>query len=257
MRGVLKMVSIIATAVAVVLALCGFGSTGILFVASGPIIAGAAVFEPRAVVKALPMPPSASVVVGKTANTTGKHVALTFDDGPDPKWTPEVLRLLEQYGARATFCVVGERVRAHPDVVRRVVAAGHALCDHTETHDGQLAKRKHATQLAEIHKGKQAILDAVPDAQVLYFRAPQGSFSKENQELAVSLGMQPVGWSIDTLDWTKPGTDRIVTSVTGKIGDNDVILFHDGGGNRAQTIEALTRLLPWLVNQGYQFDIPA
>lgn len=69
--------------------------------------------------------------------------------------------------------------------------------------------------------------------------------------------MQPVGRSIDTLDWTKPGTDTIVKSVTGNIGNNDVVLFHDGGGNRAQTIAALERLLPWLVDQGYQFDIPA
>jgi peptidoglycan-N-acetylglucosamine deacetylase len=208
-----------------------------------------------------PGAPDPDVVVGSTGHESGKHIALTFDDGPDPTWTPQVLDLLSQYGARATFCVVGENVEAHPDLVQRIADEGHALCDHTMHHDEELPSRPVDEREAEIGGCQDAIAAAAPDAHVRYYRAPAGAFSTGDdpdsvQRIATRLGMQPLGWSIDTEDWTRPGEDAIVAAVQ-QAGTHDVVLLHDAGGDRQQTMNALERVLPWLVDQGYEFDLPA
>jgi peptidoglycan-N-acetylglucosamine deacetylase len=201
-------------------------------------------------------------VVGNTGNTAGKHIALTFDDGPDPTWTPQVLDLLERYGVTATFCIVGTNAQAHPELVRRIADAGHALCDHTMHHDENLPSLPVDDRKAEIVDGLDAIHAAAPDAEVPYFRAPAGAFSRPDdpdpdsvQRIAARLGMTSLGWAIDTEDWTKPGDDAIVSAVQ-QAGGGDVVLLHDGGGDRQQTVTAVERLLPWLVDQGYRFDLP-
>jgi peptidoglycan/xylan/chitin deacetylase (PgdA/CDA1 family) len=200
-------------------------------------------------------------IIGSTEHRSGKHIALTFDDGPDPTWTPQVLDLLEQYQVRATFCVVGTNVQAHPDLMRRIVDGGHALCDHTMDHDEDLPNLPVAEREAEIVDCHDAIAAAVPDAEVRYFRAPAGAFSPAGdpdsvQRMAARLGMESLAWSIDTEDWTLPGTDAIVSAVQ-RAGDHDVVLLHDGGGDRQQTVTAVEQVLPWLVAQGYEFDLPA
>jgi peptidoglycan/xylan/chitin deacetylase (PgdA/CDA1 family) len=202
----------------------------------------------------------ADVIVGSTKQKSGLHVALTFDDGPDPTWTPQVLDLLAQYHVKAVFCLVGVNAKAHPALVRRIVAEGHELCDHTMHHKENLPTLPIDARRAEIADAQQAILAAVPDAKVPYFRAPAGAFSKTDdpnsvQQIAASLGMQPLAWSVDTVDWTKPGTDAIVASVE-KLSGHDVVLLHDAGGDRSQTVAALKIVLPWLVAHGYEFDFP-
>lgn len=205
--------------------------------------------------------PNANLIVGSTEHRDGgKHIALTFDDGPDPTWTPQVLALLAQYHAVATFCLIGEHVQAYPALVGAIVAGGNALCDHTMHHYENLPNRPAAVIQSEIADDQQAIQAAAPGAPIRYFRAPAGAFSKPGaavsvQQVAVSLGMQPLAWSIDTVDWTKPGVPAIVAAVE-KAGAHDVILMHDGGGDRSQTLAALRALLPWLVANGYQFDFP-
>ncbi|HEV7648486.1 MAG TPA: polysaccharide deacetylase family protein [Actinophytocola sp.] len=210
-----------------------------------------------------PGEPDPDVIVGSTKHTSGLHIALTFDDGPDPMWTPQVLDLLAQYQVTATFCLVGTNAQAYPDLVRQIADAGHALCDHTMHHDEELPNLPVAKRKAEITDCRDAILAAVPDAEVPYFRAPTGAFSPHGdpdpdsvQHIAVRHGMQPLAWSIDTEDWTRPGVDSIVSSIQ-RAGDDDVVLLHDAGGDRQQTITALERVLPWLVEQGYRFDLPA
>jgi peptidoglycan/xylan/chitin deacetylase (PgdA/CDA1 family) len=203
----------------------------------------------------------ADVIVGSTKQKSGLHVALTFDDGPDPTWTPQVLDLLAQYHVKAVFCLVGVNAKAHPALVRRIVAEGHELCDHTMHHKENLPTLPPDARRAEIADAQQAILAAVPDAEVPYFRAPAGAFSKTDdpdsvQQIAADLGMQPLAWSVDTVDWTKPGTDAIVASVE-RVSGHDVVLLHDAGGDRSQTVAALKVVLPWLVAHGYEFDFPA
>ncbi|MEV4319723.1 polysaccharide deacetylase family protein [Actinocrispum sp. NPDC049592] len=206
-------------------------------------------------------PATHAEVIGHTTPAPGKHIALSFDDGPDPTWTPQVLDLLAQYHVKATFCLVGRNAKAYPALVRKIVAGGHALCDHSMTHDEHLPNRDASVRHKEIEGGLQAILAAAPDASVPYFRAPAGAFGKAAepdsvQRIAASLGMQCLAWSIDTLDWTKPGTDAILTAIK-RAGDHDVVLLHDAGGDRSQTVAALRSALPWLAAQGYQFDLPA
>jgi peptidoglycan/xylan/chitin deacetylase (PgdA/CDA1 family) len=243
-------------------AAAAMGACGAVMIAGMPLPADAALVPPS-IEDTKPPEPGEGVVIGSTGHESGKHIALTFDDGPDPMWTPQVLDLLAQYGARATFCVVGTNVQAHPDLVRRIVDEGHVLCDHTMDHDEQLPSLPAGDREAEIMGCHDAIRAAVPGARVPYFRAPAGAFSPAGdpdpdsvQRIAARHGMRSLGWSIDTEDWTKPGVDAIVSAVQ-QAGGHDVVLLHDGGGDREQTVAALERVLPWLAEQGYEFDLPA
>jgi peptidoglycan/xylan/chitin deacetylase (PgdA/CDA1 family) len=187
---------------------------------------------------------------------SAKHtVALTFDDGPDPAWTPQVLALLRRYHAVATFCMIGDHVRAHPDLVDAVVNAGMRLCDHTQTHPLSLVPLPADQQQTEIVSAR-ADLAGVTKAAVPYFRAPGGNWSPEVIKIATSKKMQPLGWSVDPRDWSLPGTAAIVTRVKAGTAPGAIILMHDGGGPRQQTIGALETLLPWLVDNGYTFGFP-
>jgi len=206
--------------------------------------------------------PDPDVIVGSAQDGPGKRVALTFDDGPDPTWTPQVLDFLAEHHVKATFCLIGTNAKRYPDLVRRIVDEGHALCDHTMTHDQNLKDKPAAAMRAEIAGAKRAILDAVPDAQVRYYRAPEGAFSPKGahpsmQQIAADSGMQPLAWKADPEDWTKPGVRVIVERVQQQVGEDGVVLMHDGGGDRSQTLAALDQLIPWFNDLGYRFVFPA
>ena len=185
----------------------------------------------------------------------GRVVALTFDDGPHPEYTPRVLALLARYGAVATFCIVGVEAQRHPDLVRAVAAAGMALCAHTMSHDENLRTRPPARIEAEVG-GSAAVLRDGTGAPVRYFRAPAGNWSPELAAVAARNGLRPLGWSVDSGDWRRPGAERIVAAVQRDVRPGAVVLLHDGGGRRDQTVAALEQLLPWLVEQGYGFALP-
>jgi peptidoglycan/xylan/chitin deacetylase (PgdA/CDA1 family) len=186
-----------------------------------------------------------------------KTVALTFDDGPDPVSTPAILDLLAERHVTATFCMVGQQALAHPDLVRRVVAEGHRLCNHTFTHDAGIALRPPEIIDEQLRASRDALVRvAGPDVPIPYFRAPEGVWSAPLERTAAQEGMRPLGWSVDTLDWTRPGTDAIVTSVKQGLHPGAVVLFHDGGGPRDQTVAAVRQLLPWLAEQKYSSVLP-
>lgn len=185
-----------------------------------------------------------------------RTVALTFDDGPDPHWTPRVLELLARHRAVATFCLVGDVTRGRERLVRRIVAAGMRLCDHSRTHDLQLPSRPAPQITGEVVDVQAQLVVAAGGARVEYFRAPGGNWSPAILRLAVAHGMQPLGWSVDTVDWRRPGTDAIVATFQRQVRPGSIVLLHDGGGDREQTVAALERLLPWLVEQGYLFTFP-
>lgn len=204
-----------------------------------------------------PVAPVTSTVLTEVADVApgDRVVALTFDDGPDPRYTPRVLELLRAHGAVATFCVVGRQVDAHADLVRAIADAGMRLCDHSHSHDEALATRPPAQITGEIIGTRDAMWSAT-DVQVPYFRAPAGNWSPEVARVAAEGGMQPLGWTVDPRDWRRPGVDAIVATVQQKVRPGAVILLHDGGGNRDQTMAALEQLLPWLTAQGYRFVFP-
>lgn len=185
-----------------------------------------------------------------------RGVNITIDDGPDPAWTPQVLDLLEEYGAKATFCMTGVQAEAHPDLVKDVVAAGHRLCDHSVSHDTAMDKKSEAYQSKEILDAERMITEASGGVRPMYYRAPGGAFTPYSRRLAASHGMRPLGWNVDTKDFERPGTEAIVTTVQRELANGPTILFHDAGGDRTQTVEALRQVLPWLKEQGHTFGFP-
>ncbi|MBA3367365.1 MAG: polysaccharide deacetylase family protein [Geodermatophilaceae bacterium] len=195
-------------------------------------------------------------MLSSVGGSDARWVALTFDDGPDSRYTPEVLALLARHEAVATFCMVGDQIPGNEALIREVAAAGMALCNHTSTHDLELPGRPLEQITSEI-VGAQRDLAAVAGASVNYYRAPGGNWSPTVLEVAATHGMQPIGWSVDTRDWTAPGVEAILAAVDRQLQPGGVILLHDGGGNRDQTLAALEVLLPRLVEQGYRFGFPA
>jgi peptidoglycan/xylan/chitin deacetylase (PgdA/CDA1 family) len=185
----------------------------------------------------------------------GRFVALTFDDGPHPTWTPQVLDLLKRHGVRATFCLVGENVDRYPGLVRRMVAEGHRLCDHTVGHDVlQDSSETHVRD--EILGGLRAIHSAAPKTRVRYYRAPYGAWSAYQVRTARKAGMRSLAWSVDTRDWSRPGVSAILANVDRELRPGGVILMHDGRGDRSQSVAALRILLRDLPQKGYRFDFP-
>ncbi|MGA5816633.1 polysaccharide deacetylase family protein [Kitasatospora sp. NPDC094028] len=207
-----------------------------------------------------PAPPPGHAGAGKVIGSTasgGRTVALTFDDGPGPATGP-ILDLLAQYGAKATFCEIGQNAAANPALVKRVLAAGHRLCDHSVHHPQPFAKLPHDKAVHEITGARDMIVQAGgPGTAVGWFRAPGGGFNADNEQITAGLGMSSLGWSVDPRDWSRPGVPAIVSTVQTQLRPGGVILMHDGGGDRSQTVAALKQLLPWLVAQGYTFDFPA
>ncbi|MEV0001180.1 polysaccharide deacetylase family protein [Micromonospora sp. NPDC050980] len=184
---------------------------------------------------------------GAQTATGSARVALTFDDGPDPRWTPQVLALLSQYGVKATFCVVGENVASHPDLVRSIVAEGHTLCNHSWRHDVNLGKRSPDAIRADLLRTNDAILAAAPDAHIAYYRQPGGVWTAPVVSVCAGLGLTPLHWSVDPSDWKAPGATTIETSVRTQTGPGAIVLMHDAGGDRSGTVAALQRLLPELL----------
>jgi peptidoglycan/xylan/chitin deacetylase (PgdA/CDA1 family) len=197
-----------------------------------------------------------SVDIAHASDRGARGVNITIDDGPDPVWTPQVLRVLRDNGVKATFCMVGTQARAHPDLVKAVVAAGHRLCDHTVSHDTGMDHKPEAYQSREILDAAQMITEASGGVRPLYYRAPGGAFTPYSRGLAASRGMRPLGWNVDSKDFERPGTAAIVATVEREISNGPTLLFHDAGGDRSQTVAALREVLPWLKQQGYSFGFP-
>ncbi|AKN71556.1 hydrolase [Streptomyces sp. PBH53] len=205
---------------------------------------------------AAPKPAAVSAAIAH-ASDRGEHaVNITIDDGPDPVWTPQVLRLLRDNGVKATFCMVGTQAQAHPDLVRQVVADGHRLCDHTVAHDTTMDAKSQAYQAKQITDAERQITKASGGVRPMYYRAPGGAFTPYSRKLAASHGMRPLGWNVDSKDFERPGSEAIIATVQRELANGPTILFHDAGGDRAQTVAALRTLLPWLKQQGYAFGFP-
>ncbi|MFI1654704.1 polysaccharide deacetylase family protein [Streptomyces sp. NPDC020472] len=194
--------------------------------------------------------------IAHAAEAGGSAVNITIDDGPDPRWTPQMLDILEDNGVKAVFCMVGPMAKQHPDIVKRIVAEGHRLCDHTVSHDTTMDKKSVAYQKQQIFDAKKMIEDAAGGAEVEYYRAPGGAFTPDSRRLAAAAGMRPLGWNVDTKDFEQPGTASIVNTVKNELSNGPTILFHDGGGDRGQTVAALRQVLPWLKENGHTFSFP-
>ena len=183
-----------------------------------------------------------------------KVIALTIDDGPSPLYTPQVLRVLEKYGVRATFSMVGVNVSSYPAIAREVAAAGHTIINHTWDH-ARLTALSASRQHAEIAQATDAI-HAATGVHPRMFRAPYGVWTREALAYCASERLIPLDWSVDPRDWSRPGVSEIVSTIMRTTRSGSIILEHDGGGNRAQTVAALKIVLPRLIGEGYRFAIP-
>jgi peptidoglycan/xylan/chitin deacetylase (PgdA/CDA1 family) len=186
---------------------------------------------------------------GNLRSTTGTAaVALTFDDGPDPVWTPRILGLLRKHKIKATFCLVGVQVRRYPRLARQIAREGHTLCNHTMGHDQQLRHKPGVRIAADLAQTNRLIKSAT-GVTPRYFRAPGGNWSTGIRRAAASQHMQSLHWTVDPQDWRRPPAYRIVGSVKKLTRPGSVILLHDAGGNRAQTEIATRTLLPYLAKR--------
>lgn len=192
---------------------------------------------------------------GSMSTTGSSATALTFDDGPGP-YTDQILDLLKQYNIKATFCVIGRQVHSYPNEIKRIVAEGHTLCNHTWDHDEKLSTRTDAQIRDELQKTNDAIHAIVPDAKIQYFRNPGGNFAPNTVAIAKDMGMKSLYWSVDPRDWSNPGTQSIVNTVLGKTRAGSIVLSHDGGGNRSQTVAAYRQILPTLKSRFTLIPLP-
>jgi cellulose synthase/poly-beta-1,6-N-acetylglucosamine synthase-like glycosyltransferase/peptidoglycan/xylan/chitin deacetylase (PgdA/CDA1 family) len=187
-------------------------------------------------------------------------VALTFDDGPDPTWTPQILAILRKYGVPATFFDIGMNAEAHPELVQQEIAAGDVVANHTYSHLDltQIPSWRAALEI----KADNWVIQGITGREPALFRSPYGAQeltdaqSAAHQDLATSLGMQPIGWNVDPEDWARPGVDKIVAAATASTAMDQIILLHDGGGDRSQTVAALPRIIETLRAKGYRFVTP-
>ena len=183
------------------------------------------------------------------------QVLLTFDDGPDPTWTPRVLALLKAHHVHAVFCLVGREARKHPDLVQRILREGHSLCDHTENHDEHLPAEPADVARLEILRGADAVRRAT-GIRPVWFRAPGGHWSPEVEAMVRANGMVPLKWTIDPRDWERPPARLIVGRVLATARPGGILLLHDGGGDRRETLAALRSLLVALPRIGLTFAEP-
>ena len=186
----------------------------------------------------------------------GEHqVALTFDDGPDPKWTPRVLDILKANGVTATFFLVGANAEKYPDLVRRIVAEGHEIGNHTYYHPNLAACWPEHIRL-ELN-ATQLLLETITGRSTTLFRPPYNADTSPSSladlaplRIANDLNYLVVLENIDPQDWARPGADVILQRIKQQRRDGSIILLHDAGGDRSQTVAALPRIIDWLETRG-------
>jgi peptidoglycan/xylan/chitin deacetylase (PgdA/CDA1 family) len=183
---------------------------------------------------------------------TGMVVALSFDDGPDPRWTPTILQILKDENVKATFCTIGYLAQRHADLVKAEFDAGHTMCDHSMHHMLNLPSRPHPQIVDEVLQAADAI-HTLTGQNPLFYRPPGGNLNQDIIDTAHSRGLRVLKWSVDPKDYTKPPAPAILARITAKVGPGAVILLHDGGGDRSQTVAMLKQLIDELKHRGFTF----
>jgi peptidoglycan/xylan/chitin deacetylase (PgdA/CDA1 family) len=179
------------------------------------------------------------------------EIHLTFDDGPHVTWTPQILDVLAEHGATATFFPIGNQVEGGQDLMRRAVAEGHRIGNHTWDHD-RLVRIDEAAFDGTVGRTTDAIRNATGLTPTC-LRPPQGVIDEATRSLARSRGLTIEMWTIDPQDWNQPGSRAIVDAVVDRVTAGDVVLLHDGGGDRSRTVRALDRMLDRLDRAGFRF----
>lgn len=178
-------------------------------------------------------------------------IALTFDDGPDSRLTPEILDILKEYGIKATFFVVGEQAERNLRLLQREAEEGHEIGDHTYSH--LYMKNESLYSITSEWDKTQSIIEAYTDSRVKLCRPPGGYYSDEIARAAQARDYSIVLWTIDTRDWSGCSSDDIVNEVLENAECGDIILMHDSSGKKLHTPEALRQIIPVLLERGFRF----
>ncbi|HCU48558.1 MAG TPA: polysaccharide deacetylase, partial [Micromonosporaceae bacterium] len=179
-------------------------------------------------------------------------VAITFDDGPQPPYTGQVLDILARYGVRATFFCVGLNASACPDLVARIQAEGHILGNHTWSHPF-LPELSRVQLVEQIDRTDEAIARSSGGAATKLFRPPYGSRTPDVVSWLADIGSTVVLWDVEPDDWSMPGADTIAQVVLEQTRPGSIILMHDGGGDRSQTVAALPAIIEGVLVRGLRF----
>jgi len=184
----------------------------------------------------------------------GAKVALTFDDGPDGKYTGQVLDVLKKYGALATFFLIGEKSIRFSEVVDRIDREGHVIGNHSWSHP-DLSKVGIERLNFEIMETER-VLEKITGRNTALIRPPYGAVSKEAIEYMMDLNYKAVNWSVDSVDWRDRDVDQILINTLPSVRDGGILLFHTAGGegqSLAATVAALSEVIYTLKVQGYEF----
>lgn len=188
---------------------------------------------------------SVSQAVGRNMVLETKKIALTFDDGPHPYYTEQLLDGLKERGVVATFFVTGEHAKLHPDVIARMAEEGHLIGNHTYSH--MQLKASNREEFKEELIKTNAVLFEITGKEVLYVRPPYGTWDKA---LETELNMFPVLWNVDPLDWCSHNANCIAQKVVGVVMENDIILMHDYYDT---SVTAALQIIDRLQEEGYTF----
>lgn len=188
----------------------------------------------------------------RKVHTMQKVVALTFDDGPSVTFTPQILNLLKKYNAKATFFVIGSRVPKYAYLVQQELTLRNEVANHT--YDHVVVTHQPVTKIrSQIATTQMVISSVAQHPQPRLFRPPGGHYDKQLLRIAEDDGFTVVLWSIDSQDHLNPGTHRIVQHILSEVQAGDIVLFHDQGGSRKQTVEALKQIIPKMQHDGFRF----
>lgn len=181
-------------------------------------------------------------------------IALSFDDGPHPKYTNQILDLLKEYNIKATFFILGKNAELYPEIIRREESEGHEVGNHSYSHiDMRKASNK---TIKEEYEKTQEIIYSISNTKPKVFRPPYGTYNNEIIKIVSSDDSAVILWTYyqDSKDWSNPGVNKIVATTLSKVQNGDIILFHDYVYKpESQTLEALKIILPKLIDKGYKF----
>lgn len=180
-----------------------------------------------------------------------KRIVLTFDDGPHPKQTRQILDVLDQYDIKATFFVIGVNAKNYPGIIAEVQERGHEIANHTTTHSHTAKLDSHALRY-EITECESEIFKQTGKRCTL-FRPPEGTMTDSMRSVIKDLGYTSVLWTLDTRDWAHTPPDKISDYIIQNAKNGDIILMHDYIGANSPTVKALETFIPVLLEQGFTF----
>lgn len=184
-------------------------------------------------------------------HTSQRVVAITFDDGPNSVYTPQVLEIFSKAKGKATFFMIGEQMRNHPEVVKQVVDQGHEIGNHTFTHP-KLSKLSINDSLEEIEQTEK-LIEEMTGRKPIVFRPPFLDYNQDTLSILQQKGYSMIGAiNLEAQDWVQPGVEHILEKSRDVVKNGGILIFHDGYGDRSQTIEAVRILVSELTSQDYQ-----